>query len=139
MSAASFGRFALPNKKALCLLIGYGRDLVSVGTDPLRVSFFDFCRASSSSSSSSGGALLMGSYVDAHTDDVTCVCFAAPAGGGGGTVFMSASKDGLIVVHDPTMPAKERVLISVLNVKSPVREVGFFGSMVRGAVRINGK
>ena len=59
---------------------------------------------------------------------MSCVRFGNAVGGGGGrTVLASTSEDGLIVVHDPTMPTEERALISVLNVGSPVRRAGFFG------------
>ncbi|KAL3778064.1 LOW QUALITY PROTEIN: hypothetical protein ACHAW5_011135 [Stephanodiscus triporus] len=93
-----------------------------------RVSFLDPRRATSMGGGGGGPGPLLGSYVDAHMDDVSCVRFGNAVGGGGGrTVLASTSEDGLIVVHDPTMPTEERALISVLNVGSPVRRAGFFG------------
>ena len=153
--SSSFGRLGLPNERALCLSIGYGGNLISVGTDMSRVSFFDFRHASSSSSSSSsstpsgggggggggGTASLLGSYVDAHTDDVTCVRFAtcgSIGGGDGRTVLASASEDGLVVLHDPRMTTEDRALISILNVGSPIRRVGFFGPHREGLYALTG-
>ena len=129
---ASSSRLPSPRERALCASLGYGGTLAAVGTDGSKVSFFDFRRATGGGPSCRGGALL-GSYVDAHTDDVTCVRFetvTTTGGGGGGgskTVLASASEDGLVAVHDPSEPDEGGALVSVLNVGSPVRRVGFFG------------
>ena len=52
-------------------------------------------------------------------------CIASPLlvvkdGGDSRTVLASASEDGLVVVHNLSMPTEVRVLVLVLNVGMPV-------------------
>ncbi len=77
----------------------------------------------------------------AHTNNVTCVHFWEAwegIGGGRWMILVSAFKDGLVAVHDPTTPTKESALMLVLNNGSPVQEVGFFGPMHKGLYALTG-
>lgn len=140
-------RLALPNEKALCVSLGYGGTLAAVGTDKARISFFDLRCASSSAASASfdrSGALLA-SYVDAHTEEVTKVCFQTTTKSttpssveGEKTVLASASEDGLIALHDPSQPTEEAALLSVLNIGIPTRNIGFFGPHYEGLYALTG-
>ena len=140
-------RLALPNEKALCVSLGYGGTLAAVGTDKARISFFDLRCASSSAASASfdrSGALLA-SYVDAHTEEVTKVCFQTTTKSttpssveGERTILASASEDGLIALHDPSQPTEEAALLSVLNIGIPTRNIGFFGPHYEGLYALTG-
>ena len=74
-------------------------------------------------------------HVDACRDNGTCVQFQTiPAStmtssflGSRRTVLALASNDGLVVLHDPLALTEENALLSVVNVESPVRRIGFFG------------
>lgn len=126
-------RLELPGEQALSASLGYGGTLLAVGTSKARVSFFDL-RHSAPGGRPTGA--LMGSYVDAHTEEVTRVRFQPLAGGG--TVLATAAEDGLIAVHDPSKPSEEEALVSVLNVGAPLRDVGFFGPALEGAYALTG-
>jgi len=47
-------------------------------------------------------------------------------------VLASASEDGLVVLHDPPALTEKNALLSVVNVGSPVRRIGFFGPGYEG-------
>ncbi len=79
--------------------------------------------------------------MDAHTNNVTCMRFeeaCAGGSGGGWMILASASNNGLVVVHYPAAPTKESMLMLVLNVRSPVQEVSFFGPMRKGLYTLTG-
>ena len=84
---------------------------------------------------------LMGSYVDAHTEEVTRVRFktvSSPQTSQTKTILATASEDGLIAIHDPSQSSEEAALVSVLNVGAPLRDVGFFGPNREGCVALTG-
>ena len=58
--------------------------------------------------------------------------------GGGRMVLTSASKDGLVVLHDPSALTEENALLSVVNFGSPVRRIGFFGLGYEGLYALTG-
>ena len=122
-------RLELPNEQALSVSLGYGGTLAAVGTSKARVSFFDL-------SGERPTGVLLGSYVDAHTEDVTKVRFQTLDTGR--TVLATAAEDGLVAIHDPSRPSEEEALVSVLNVGSPLRDVGFFGPATEGAYSLTG-
>jgi hypothetical protein len=47
-------------------------------------------------------------------------------------ILTLASVDGLVAVHDSAVPAEERALMLVLNIRFLVPEVGFLGPMHEG-------
>jgi hypothetical protein len=151
-TTAATGTFELGqrNEKALCVSVGYDGSLAAVGTDQARVSFFDLRRQTSSSSST---ASLLGNYVDAHTDDVTCVKFQTiPSASSSGidssntntaaatatTVLATASEDGLINIYNPSASTEETALLSVINVNCPIRNMTFFGPNYQGLAVLTG-
>jgi len=127
-------KLALPNEQALSVSVGYGGTLVAVGTNKARISFFDLRYNNSQGSPRPSGAL-MGSYVDAHTDEVTQVTFQTIESK---TVLATASEDGLVAIHDPSQPSEEDALLSVLNIGAPLRNVGFFGPCLEGMYALTG-
>lgn len=135
-SSAAAGRpalaAALPSgERASSASVGLGA-LVAVGSDRANVRFFDVRRPSD----------LLGTYSDAHTDDVTVVRFRPPDGGGGGAdgapLLLTASEDGLACTHDTTRPSEDAALRSVLNVGAPVRSATFFGPNAEGVICLTG-
>ena len=143
--------------------MGYAGSLAAVGTDMARISFFDLrCQTSSllsSSTSSSKSTALLGNYIDAHTDDVTCVKFqtipstASATNGCNGsntnttatttattttTVPATASEDGLINIYNPSASTEETALLSVINVNCPIRNITFFGPNYQGLAVLTG-
>ena len=68
------------------------------------------------------GALL-GTYSNAHTDDVTRLVFHPTKN----NFLLSGSEDGLVASFDTTQPTEEMAIQSVLNVGSPIRRMGFCG------------
>ncbi len=135
-SSAITTKMALPNEQALCVSLGYGGTLAAVGTSKARVSFLDLRY--------SGGinptGALMGSYVDAHTDEVTQVKFqtVSNASGQTKTVLATASEDGLLSVYDPSQPSEDAALLSTLNIGAPLRHIEFFGPNNEGICALTG-
>lgn len=135
-------KLELPNEQALSLSLGYGGTLAAVGTDKARISFFDLRRSNNNSMPS--GAL-MGSYVDAHTEEVTKVQFQTiPTQTSSSqatemkTILASSSEDGLISLHDPSQSNEEDALLSILNINTPLRNIGFFGPSYQGIFALTG-
>ena len=122
--------FNLPkNEQALSVALGYRGVLAAVGSSKAQIHFHDM---------RTGGTLL-GSYVDAHTDDVTRVRFQPSTNPGETTSFLiSASEDGLACIFDTSKPSEEAALQGVLNVQSPLREAGFFGPNFEGVYCLTG-
>ena len=132
-SSAITTKLALPNEQALCVSLGYGGTLAAVGTSKARVSFLDLRYTSGTNPT---GAL-MGSYVDAHTDEVTQVKFQSVSNASK-TVLATASEDGLLSLYDPTQPSEEAALLSTLNIGAPLRHIGFFGPNYEGICALTG-
>lgn len=132
----------LPRKEeALSVSLGYGGTLAAVGGSRGLVHFFDLRSVGGGGGGSGGGSppSLLGTYQDAHTDEVTGVRFQ-PAGLSGGTtsLLVTSSEDGLVCTHDTSQPSEELALASVLNVATPPREVGFFGPAYEGLYCLTG-
>mmetsp|Transcript_6046 Transcript_6046/g.10143 ORF Transcript_6046/g.10143 Transcript_6046/m.10143 type:complete len:444 (-) Transcript_6046:59-1390(-) len=129
-------KMALPNEQALCVSLGYGGTLAAVGTSKARVSFLDLRYSSGTNPT---GAL-MGSYVDAHTEEVTQVRFQSVSNASGQTktVLATASEDGLLSVYDPSQPSEDAALLSTLNIGAPLRHIGFFGPNNEGICALTG-
>ena len=137
-TAAMHMKLQLPNEQALSVSLGYGGTLAAVGTNKARVSFFDLRYTSAAAAAGGAGAAgtLMGSYVDAHTEEVTQVCFQTTDQSK--TVLATASEDGLLAIHDPSQPSEDAALLSVLNIGSPIRNAGFFGPTYEGVYALTG-
>eukprot|EP00984_Skeletonema_dohrnii_P021553 scaffold10802_cov114-Skeletonema_dohrnii-CCMP3373.AAC.4 len=135
-SSAITTKMALPNEQALCVSLGYGGTLAAVGTSKARVSFLDLRYSSGTNPT---GAL-MGSYVDAHTEEVTQVRFQSVSNASGQTktVLATASEDGLLSVYDPSQPSEDSALLSTLNIGAPLRHIGFFGPNNEGICALTG-
>eukprot|EP00986_Skeletonema_menzelii_P015740 scaffold12566_cov162-Skeletonema_menzelii.AAC.4 len=135
-SSAIATKMALPNEQALCVSLGYGGTLAAVGTSKARVSFLDLRYSSGINPT---GAM-MGSYVDAHTEEVTQVKFqsVSNASGQAKTVLATASEDGLLSVYDPSQPSEDAALLSTLNIGAPLRYIGFFGPNNEGICALTG-
>ena len=137
-------KLEFPNEQALSLSLGYGGTLAAVGTDKARISFFDLRRNNNSNTSMPSGTL-MGSYVDAHTEEVTKVQFQTiPTQTSSSqatemkTILASSSEDGLISIHDPSQSNEEDALLSILNINTPLRNIGFFGPNYEGIFALTG-
>jgi len=126
----------LPKKEqALTAALGYGGNLAAVGGGKGNIHFYDLRSATGKSECAP-----LGSYVDAHTDEVTRVRFQPGSHDPSATtpLLVSASEDGLVCVHDTSQPSEDKALKSVLNVQSPLREVGFFGPSMEGVYCLTG-
>jgi WD repeat-containing protein 89 len=122
--------FGLPqNEEALTVDLGYNGALAAVGSSKSHIHFFDI-RA---------GGKLLGSYVDAHTDDVTMLRFQPSTyPNSTSSLLISASEDGLACIFDTCQPSEEAALQGVLNVQAPLRKVGFFGPAMEGVYCLTG-
>jgi WD40 repeat protein len=138
-SAAITSKLQLPNEQALTVSLGYGGNLAAVGTNKARISFVDL-RYTSGNNRPSGQ--WMGNYVDAHTEEVTRVRFHTVTDPNDShlqkTVLATASEDGLLSIHDPSQPSEEAALVSILNIGSPLRDIGFFGPSYEGVYALTG-
>mmetsp|Transcript_1377 Transcript_1377/g.2181 ORF Transcript_1377/g.2181 Transcript_1377/m.2181 type:complete len:391 (-) Transcript_1377:301-1473(-) len=120
----------LPNsEEALSLSVGYAGVLAAVGSNKAKIHFCDVRQ---------GG--ILGSYVDAHTEEVTRVRFQPNSQDNSSTtpLLISASEDGLACAFDTSQASEEAALKSVLNVETPLREVGFFGPSYEGLYCLTG-
>jgi WD40 repeat protein len=116
-------------EEALSVALGYQGALAAVGSSKAQIHFFDI---------NSGGKLL-GSYQDAHTEDVTRVRFQPDDSTAATTsMLVSGSEDGLACLFDTAQPSEELALQGVLNVQSSLREVGFFGPAYEGVYCLTG-
>jgi WD40 repeat protein len=115
-----------PDEEALCLSMGFDGNIAAVGSNKSKVHFFDIRHQRT----------LLGSYTQAHTDEVTRVRFqtqhaASSSSSLTGTsttpILVSCSEDGLACVFDTSQPTEESALTNILSVQSPIREIGFFG------------
>mmetsp|Transcript_28179 Transcript_28179/g.52908 ORF Transcript_28179/g.52908 Transcript_28179/m.52908 type:complete len:437 (+) Transcript_28179:236-1546(+) len=114
-----------PEEEALSLSIGFGGNIAAVGSSKGKIHFFDVREKRG----------ILGSYTQAHTDEVTRVRFQTISTCGGSSpttrntspILVSGSEDGLACVFDTSQPTEESALTNILAVQSPIREVGFFG------------
>ena len=116
-----------PNhEKPMTFSLGYGGTLLAMGTDQANIHFMDARRTPST---------LLGSYVDAHTDEVTSLTFSSSTS----THLCSSSEDALLCVFDTSQPSEESALQSVMNVNNtPIRTAGFFGTQQQGLYCLTG-
>ncbi len=131
----------IPDHEALSVSIGYQGVLAAVGGSKGNVHFFDLRNGSSQSCSSNTPQNPLGTYVDAHTEEVTKVRFQNVVGSNGydtTSLLVSAGEDGLACIHDTSQPTEEAALKSVLNVQSPLRDVNFFGPALEGIYCLTG-
>ena len=136
-TAAVISKLQLPNEQALTISLGFGGTLAAVGTSKARISFFDLRYTSGNKPSGQ----CMGNYVDAHTDEVTRVRFhtvSDPNSQQQKTILATASEDGLLSIHDPSQSSEEAALVSVLNIGTPLRDIGFFGPSYEGVYALTG-
>lgn len=129
----------IPDQEALSVSIGYGGALAAVGSNKGNIHFFDLRSVSSSTNGIPTKPL--GTYVDAHTEEVTKVRFQDVVGSNGydtTSLLVSAGEDGLACIHDTSQPSEEAALKSVLNVQSPLRDVNFFGPALEGIYCLTG-
>lgn len=106
--------FNLPQtEEALSVSLGYDGALAAVGSSKPLVHFHDIRQNGS----------LLGTYQDAHTEEVIRVRFQTKQS----SILLSASEDGLACIFDTSKPSEEAALSSVLNIQTPLRQVGFFG------------
>lgn len=132
----------LPRKEeALSVAIGYGGALAAVGGSRGLVHFFDLrSLGASDSTTSTCSPNLLGTYEDAHTEEVTKVRFqpAPDLSGATTNTLVTSSEDGLVCTFDTSKPNEEEALSSVLNVGTPLRDVGFFGPNGEGLYCLTG-
>lgn len=120
-----------PEEQALSVGIGFDGNLAAVGTNKAKVHFYDV-RA---------GKGLLGTYSQAHTQEVTQVRFQTKASFGNATttpVLMTGGEDGLICIFDTSQPSEETALQNVLSVQSSIRKVGFFGPQAESIYCLTG-
>lgn len=127
-----------PDEEALTLSMGFDGNIAAVGSSKGKIHFFDV-------RSNQG---ILGSYTQAHTDEVTRVRFQSSTtgvgGGSGGATYtttstlVSASEDGLACVFDTSQPTEESAVTNILPVQAPIREVGFFGPSMDGIYCLTG-
>jgi FOG: WD40 repeat len=135
----------LAKEEALSVSIGYNGALAAVGSNKGHVRFFDLrhvsnCNSNGNNSQTSHVHRPLGSYVDSHTDEVTKVRFQQMNRDSHETtsLIVSASEDGLACIFDTTQPLEEMALKSVMNIGSPLRDVGFFGPSMEGLFCLTG-
>ena len=132
----------IPDHEALSVSIGYQGALAAVGGSKGNVHFFDLRNASScNGDDNTHYHKPLGTYVDAHTEEVTKVRFQNVVGSKGydtTALLVSAGEDGLACIHDTSQPTEEAALKSVLNVQSPLRDVNFFGPFLEGVYCLTG-
>jgi hypothetical protein len=54
------------------------------------------------------------------------------------SLIVTASEDGLACIFDTSQPLEETALQSVMNIGSPLRDVGFFGPSMQGLFCLTG-
>ncbi len=124
----SFGLPRAPQEQALSVALGYQGQLVAVGSSKAHVHFFDVRQTGN----------LLGSYVDAHTEEVTRLQFQPSSNNSSTTLLATGSEDGLVCTFDTSQPSEELALKSVLNVQSPIRQIRFFGPNYEGLCCLTG-
>jgi hypothetical protein len=102
-----------PGQSALSVSLGFDGYLAAVGSTKGRIHFLDL----------RGGGALLGSYIDSHTDDVNRLAFHQDS-----PLLVSGGEDGLACIFDTTAATEDTALKSVMNVGTPLRQVGFCGT-----------
>jgi WD40 repeat protein len=127
----------VPQEQPLSVAVGYQGQLLAAGSSKSQIHFYDIRQTSSAATSTSAP---LGSYVDAHTEEVTKVRFQPvnDSGNGSSTLLATASEDGLVCTFDTSQPSEEMALKSVMNIQSPVRQVQFFGPNYEGLCCLTG-
>lgn len=97
---------------ALSISMGFDGYLAAVASSKAKIHFIDLRQSAS----------LLGTYADAHTQQVTQVRFQPWT-----CTLLSAAEDGLACIFDTTQPTEEEALKSILTVGTPLRHVGFCG------------
>lgn len=133
----------VPDHQALSVSIGYNGNLSAVGSSKGHVHFFDLRNISSAPQIGMNDDVTtpLGTYVDAHTEEVTRVRFQNVVGSNGydtTPLLVTAGEDGLACIHDTSQPSEEAALRSVLNVQSPLRDINFFGPSLEGIYCLTG-
>lgn len=110
------------SEEALSVSMGFDGKVAAVGTHKAKIHFFDI----------RGGQSILGTFNQAHTDEITRVRFQTLKGSFGATttttpLLVSAAEDGLACVFDTSQPSEEAAIQNILTVQSPIREIGFFG------------
>mmetsp|Transcript_194 Transcript_194/g.296 ORF Transcript_194/g.296 Transcript_194/m.296 type:complete len:474 (-) Transcript_194:32-1453(-) len=140
----------LPAKEggALSFSLGYDGTLAAVGGEGGNIYFYDLRQLGGNHNSHNNSNLhespLLGSYVNAHTDEVTRVRFqpntdsSSLITSSNTSLLVSVSEDGLASIHDTSKPTEDSALISTMNIGSPIRSVGFFGPSMEGLYCLTG-
>lgn len=128
-SSSGLCEVGLPLKEeALSISTGYDGSLVAVGGSKGKIHFYDLRMAGDNHNN------LLGSYVDAHTEEVTSVEFQSSSS----SLLLTASEDGLMCIHDTAQPNEENALKSVMNIGTPIRSANFFGPNLDGCWCVTG-
>ena len=114
--------------------VGFHGSLVAAGGSRGLIHFFDI---RSTGGGNGGERVPLGTYRDAHTDEVTRVRFR-PSPSSSDPILITASEDGLLNAFDTSRPSEELALKSVMNVGCPLRDVTFFGPNLEGALVLTG-
>ena len=140
-SASPVIQLGISKEEALSVDVGYNGVLAAVSGSRGNIHFFDLRNVNANASSASSiFNNPLGSYVDSHTDEVTKVRFQRMNRDSHETtsLLVSASEDGLACIFDTSQPTEEHALKSVINVGSPLRDVGFFGPSFEGLYCLTG-
>eukprot|EP00934_Nitzschia_sp_Nitz4_P006304 Nitzschia sp. Nitz4//scaffold150_size53981//33462//34724//NITZ4_006680-RA/size53981-processed-gene-0.85-mRNA-1//-1//CDS//3329537080//6294//frame0 len=110
------------SEEALSVSVGFDGNIAAVGTHKAKIHFFDV----------RGGRSIVGTYNQAHTNEITRVRFQTMSGAFGASsattpLLVSAAEDGLACVYDTSQATEEAAIQNVLSVQAPIREIGFFG------------
>lgn len=138
----------LPRKDpATSISFGYGGALAAVGGAKGCIYFYDLRQGGGGGGANGGNGTQvsnqhqpLGTYANSHTDEVTKLRFQPGSEGGYDTtsLLLSGSEDGLACIFDTSQPSEEKALKSVMNVSSPLRQVGFFGPALEGVYCLTG-
>lgn len=119
-------------EEALSVAMGYGGTVLAIGGGKGNIHFVDTRCATTTTRT----PVLLGSYVDSHVEEVTCLVFQSPSASS--TLLASASEDGLLCTLDTSKPTEESALCSVMNVANSPRRIGFFGPQKEGLFSLTG-
>lgn len=119
-------------EEAFSVAMGYGGTVVAVGGGKGNIHFVDTRCATTTTQN----PVLLGSYVDSHVEEVTCLAFQSASASS--TLLASASEDGLLCTLDTSKPTEESALCSVMNVANSIRRIGFFGPQNEGLFSLTG-
>jgi len=111
-----------PDEETLSISMGFDGKIAAVGSSKGKIHFFDI----------RDKRCILGTYSQTHTNEVTRVRFQTVSGSSSVNrnttpILVSGSEDGLACVFDTSQPTEENAVTNILNIGSPVREVGFFG------------